>query len=259
MTRREQIKNAYKLTGGHAGFYDGMMTYSTLPGKAICRIVWNMDGEKNLRYLEKALSGIPEDFSGKLLEVPVGTGVLTMPVYRDLPDADITCLDYSENMMASAQEKAKAVGIRNITFMQGDVGAMPFEDESFDIVLSLNGFHAFPDKEAAYRETFRVLKPGADAFTYRAAVKGLTGSSGICISRKAFSHRLMKQSRAFAGGFQNFTRKQKLPWWKEWGAFAAGNKGFSDHRKRVGSAYSGSSSCRMSDALILPLRSTERS
>ena len=78
MTRKDQIKSAYKLTGGHASFYDGMMTYSTLPGKAICRIVWNMDGEKNLRYLEKALSGIPEDFSGKLLEVPVGTGVLTM-------------------------------------------------------------------------------------------------------------------------------------------------------------------------------------
>ena len=127
MTREDQIKSAYKLTGGHASFYDGMMTYSTLPGKAICRIVWNMDGEKNLRYLEKALSGIPEDFSGKLLEVPVGTGVLTMPVYRELPDADITCLDYSENMMASAQKKAKAVGIRNITFMQGDVGALPFE------------------------------------------------------------------------------------------------------------------------------------
>ncbi|MBQ1534751.1 MAG: methyltransferase domain-containing protein, partial [Erysipelotrichaceae bacterium] len=43
---------------------------------------------------------------------------------------------------------------------QGDVGKLPFEDESFDIVLSLNGFHAFPDKEAAYRETFRVLKKG---------------------------------------------------------------------------------------------------
>ena len=33
MTRKDQIKNAYKLTGGHAGFYDGMMTYSTLPGQ----------------------------------------------------------------------------------------------------------------------------------------------------------------------------------------------------------------------------------
>ena len=35
MTRKEQIKSVYKLTGSNAGFYDGMMTYSTLPGKAI--------------------------------------------------------------------------------------------------------------------------------------------------------------------------------------------------------------------------------
>ena len=160
MTRKEQIKNAYKLTGGHAGFYDGMMTYSTLPGKTICRLVWNMDGEKNLRYVEQALSGVPEDFAGKLLEVPVGTGVLTMPIYKELPKADVTCLDYSADMMNAAKRKADAAGIQNITFRQGDVGALPFEDASFDIVLSMNGFHAFPDKEAAYRETFRVLKPG---------------------------------------------------------------------------------------------------
>lgn len=160
MTRKEQIKNAYHLTGGHAGFYDGMMTYSTVPGKAICRIVWNMDAEKNYRYLERALSGVPENFTGKLLEVPVGTGVLTMPIYRDLPGAEITCLDYSPDMMSAARERAKCAGIQNVHFIQGDVGALPFEDESFDIVLSLNGFHAFPDKEAAYRETFRVLKPG---------------------------------------------------------------------------------------------------
>ncbi|MBR0154044.1 MAG: methyltransferase domain-containing protein, partial [Lachnospiraceae bacterium] len=56
--------------------------------------------------------------------------------------------------------KAEAAGIRNVTFRQGDVGALPFEDGTFDIVLSMNGFHAFPDKEAAYRETLRVLKPG---------------------------------------------------------------------------------------------------
>ena len=160
MTRKEQIKSAYKLTGSNASFYDGMMTYSTLPGKAICRLIWNMDQAKNLRYIEQALSGVPEDFAGKLLEVPVGTGVLTMPVYKELPDADITCLDYSADMMSAAEKKAKAAGIKNITFRQGDVGALPFDDGSFDIVLSLNGFHAFPDKDAAYRETFRVLKPG---------------------------------------------------------------------------------------------------
>ena len=160
MTRRDQIRSAYRLTGSNAGFYDGMMTCSTVLGRAVCHLVWNMDREKNLAYLEKALSGIPEGFGGKLLEVPVGTGVLTMPVYRELPGADITCLDYSPDMMKTAQERAESLGIRNIRFQQGDVGALPFPDESFDIVLSLNGFHAFPDKEAAYRETFRVLRKG---------------------------------------------------------------------------------------------------
>ena len=52
------------------------------------------------------------------------------------------------------------MGLKNVTFQQGDVSALPYADGSFDAVLSLNGFHAFPDKEAAYRETCRVLKPG---------------------------------------------------------------------------------------------------
>ena len=82
-----------------------MITCSTIPGRIICGVLWNMGKEKNLKYLEQALSGIPEDFHGTLLEVPVGTGVLTMPVYRDLPDADITCLDYSPDMMKAAQKE----------------------------------------------------------------------------------------------------------------------------------------------------------
>lgn len=63
-------------------------------------------------------------------------------------------------MMAQAQEKAKRMNLQNVAFRQGDVGALPYEDETVDVVLSLNGFHAFPEKQAAYRETFRVLKPG---------------------------------------------------------------------------------------------------
>ncbi len=156
MSRHDEIKNAYKSLGGEATFYDGMITCSTLPGKAVCALVWGMGKAENERYLERALSGIPDDFSGTLLEVPVGTGVLTMPVYQTLPKAKITCLDYSPDMM----ERAKRRAPDNVQFVQGDVGRLPFEDHSFDIVLSLNGFHAFPDKGAAYAETFRVLKPG---------------------------------------------------------------------------------------------------
>lgn len=160
MNRKEQIENAYAFSKGMTNFYDGMMTCSTPLGKLICKVIWNMNKETNTEYITKALSALPEDFDGRMLEVPVGTGILTMPLYKDLPKADITCLDYSEDMMASAQEKAKAFGIQNITFLQGDVGALPFESNSFDLVLSLNGFHAFPDKEKAYSEILRVLKPG---------------------------------------------------------------------------------------------------
>ena len=159
MERKEAIRSAYRMTGGN-NFYDGMITCSTLSGKAVCRLVWAMNKAECDDYLEKALSGIPKHFSGKLLEVPVGTGILTMPVYQTMPEADIACLDYSADMMGQAQEKAERLHLKNVTFRQGDVGALPYADGTFDVVLSLNGFHAFPDKEAAYRETFRVLKPG---------------------------------------------------------------------------------------------------
>ena len=159
MERKDAIRGAYRLTGRN-NFYDGMITCSTLSGKAVCRLVWAMNKAENDAYLEKALSGIPAHFSGRLLEVPVGTGVLTMPVYQTMPEADIACLDYSADMMGQAREKAEHLHLKNVTFRQGDVGALPYEDNAFDIVLSLNGFHAFPDKEAAYREAFRVLKPG---------------------------------------------------------------------------------------------------
>ena len=160
MSRKTEIQNAYKYLGREATFYDGMITCSTIPGKAVCKAVWNMGEEEITRYLDLAMAGIPENFDGKMLEVPVGTGVLTMPVYQTLPRADITCLDYSTDMMAVAQRRAEKMGLSNVQFRQGDVGALPLEDNRFDLVLSLNGFHAFPDKEAAFAETFRVLKPG---------------------------------------------------------------------------------------------------
>ena len=159
MDRKENIRSAYRLTGSNS-FYDGMITCSTVMGKAVCRLVWGMNRTECDEYLLQALSGIPEGFSGRLLEVPVGTGILTMPLYQTLPRAEVVCVDYSPDMMAQAQEKAERLKLKNVSFQQGDVGALSYADNSFDIVLSLNGFHAFPDKEAAYREIFRVLKPG---------------------------------------------------------------------------------------------------
>lgn len=138
MDRKENIRSAYRLTGSN-NFYDGMITCSTVSGKAVCRLVWDMNKEECDEYLNQAFTGVPEDFAGKLLKVPVGTGILTMPLYQTLPQAVITCLDYSPDMMGRAREKAERMGLQNVQFRQGDVGALPYEDGSFDIVMSLNG------------------------------------------------------------------------------------------------------------------------
>ena len=46
--------------------------------------------------------------------------------------------------------------------MQGDVGALPFEESSFDVVLCMNGLHVFPNKDKAYSEILRTLKPDGE-------------------------------------------------------------------------------------------------
>lgn len=57
MERKEAIRSAYRLTGGN-NFYDGMITCSTLSGKAVCHLVWDMNQAECDAYLENALSGI---------------------------------------------------------------------------------------------------------------------------------------------------------------------------------------------------------
>ena len=161
MERKEVIRGAYRMTGGN-NFYDGMITCSTLSGKAVCRLVWAMNKAENNAYLEKALSGIPEHFSGKLLEVPVGTGILTMPVYQTMPEADITCLDYSADMMGQAQEKANRLNLNNITFQQGDVGALPYADDSFEHCSVAERLSRFPGQGGSLSGDFPGLETRRD-------------------------------------------------------------------------------------------------
>ena len=61
MERKEAIRSAYRLTGGN-NFYDGMITCSTLSGKAVCRLVWDMNKAENDAYLEKGTVRNPGAF-----------------------------------------------------------------------------------------------------------------------------------------------------------------------------------------------------
>lgn len=152
---RQQVVNDRYRKG--AADYDSLLSAGSVWSKLACKVVW---GFPDKAYAGRLLDWIPDDFSGNLLDVPVGTALFTAPKYKRMKHAQITCLDYSMGMMRYALQKFKASDINHAVCMQGDVGALPFPPHTFDIVLSMNGFHAFPDKEAAFQETDRVLKPG---------------------------------------------------------------------------------------------------
>ena len=124
------------------------------------KIFWGLDAAAYRKFFAQAFAGVPKDFSGRLLEVPVGTGVLSLPLYRELNGAEIFCVDLSEKMLDVAKARANRLTLRGVNFICGDVVALPFADDFFDCVLSVNGFHVFPDKAAAFSETRRVLRSG---------------------------------------------------------------------------------------------------
>ena len=155
----DKIQDAYESS---KNIYDGVLTQGNFFSRMYIKLFWS--GTDDNEIARKVLSYIPDDFSGKLLDVPVGTAVFTQRKWSTLKNAHITCLDYSTDMLEQAKRRLDGQAL--INFIQGDVGNLQMDDESFDIVLSMNGFHAFPDKQKAFSETFRVLKSGGDFIAY---------------------------------------------------------------------------------------------
>ncbi len=166
-TGDDRIKSAYHAS---KNIYDNVLTQGSFLSKLYINFFWS--GTDDIEVANKILSYIPEDFDGTILDVPVGTAVFTEKKWKNLTKANIICLDYSEDMLDQA--KGRLSDCSHISFVQGDVGKLPFENGKCDVVLSMNGFHAFPDKKKAFRETYRVLKKGG-SFIGCFYIKGKSG------------------------------------------------------------------------------------
>jgi arsenite methyltransferase len=62
-------------------------------------------------------------------------------------------------MLDKARASAKALGLTNVDFVEGEIERLPFEDESLDVVISNGVIDLVPDKDVVFAEIFRVLKP----------------------------------------------------------------------------------------------------
>lgn len=109
-------------------------------------------------YAAEMAARLGEMPKGRILEVAAGTGIVTRAMAKALPkNVEIVATDLNQAMLDLA---AQNLDMPNVTWRQADAQALPFDDESFDVVVCQFGVMFFPDKQAAYREALRVLRPG---------------------------------------------------------------------------------------------------
>ena len=93
----------------------------------------------------------------RVLDVAGGSGNTALAAARC--GAEVVSLDYVPSLLERSQERAKAEGLSYET-IEGDAEAMPFDDASFDAVISCVGVMFAPDHQRAASELLRVCKPG---------------------------------------------------------------------------------------------------
>lgn len=118
----------------------------------------------------------------RLLDIGCGAGQLTIPAAKR--GIDVTGVDLAQNLVDTGNERAKSEGLGEL-IKQGDAEALQFEDDSFDIVLSLIGSMFAPRPELVASEMLRVTKPGGKAIMGNWTADGHVGQMFKLIGKYA--------------------------------------------------------------------------
>jgi ubiquinone/menaquinone biosynthesis C-methylase UbiE len=93
-----------------------------------------------------------------VLEIAAGTGRVTRHIRESIPPSTkLIASDISENMLAVAKSKLSHL---DVDWQIIDAQELPFSDNSIDLVVCCFGYMFVPDKQKAFEEVYRVLKPG---------------------------------------------------------------------------------------------------
>ncbi|HSK50622.1 MAG TPA: methyltransferase domain-containing protein [Solirubrobacterales bacterium] len=126
---------------------------------------WGIDfgavGQEQVRLkLVKALGGLDGRSFGDALEIGSGTGYFSLNLVQLGVIERLTATDISPGMLKRLAATAADLGLARVTTVATDAEALPFEDESFDLVFGHAVLHHIPDVDRAFAEFKRVLRPG---------------------------------------------------------------------------------------------------
>jgi len=125
------------------------------------RAAWRVGMGSDLTLLHDAAAEIGTLPAGsRVLDVPTGSGVALRGL-RPGQGLEVVVADISTTMLDRARETASRLGVADqVTTALADVGDLPFDDGTFDLVVSFTGLHCFPHPRRAIGEMVRVLAPG---------------------------------------------------------------------------------------------------
>jgi SAM-dependent methyltransferase len=119
------------------------------------------------------LQRIAVEPGARVLDVACGDGQLALPAAR--AGARVTGIDIAPNLIEQARVRAESEGIA-IRFDEGDVEALPYADDAFDVVVSLIGAMFAPRPEIAAAELKRVCRPGGRIVMGNWTAEGFIGA-----------------------------------------------------------------------------------
>lgn len=96
-----------------------------------------------------------------VLDIGCGAGMDLLIAARGVgPRGRAIGVDMTDEMVGRARRSAKAAGLHQVEVRKGDATALPVEDASVDLVISNGVLNLVPEKEKAFAEIVRVLRPG---------------------------------------------------------------------------------------------------
>lgn len=123
------------------------------------------------RFLRGVYRRIAEDIAlvapknAAVLDIGTGPGALVNQIARLRPDVRITGIDLSADMVQLATRNTAEFSDR-VSIQQADAADLPFQDDTFDLVVTSFSLHHWADISASGAEISRVLRPGRKLYVY---------------------------------------------------------------------------------------------